>query len=216
MNESSLILIFGTSFIVALSGAMMPGPLLAITISRTAERGFWAGPLLILGHGLLEIVLVVALAHGLSDFVGSSLFSGIIGLIGGAVLTIMGFVTTIQGRHKTLLAISDTHRSSGTGTLVLSGVIASLSNPYWLIWWATLGVTYMLWSLQRGIPGVISFYSGHILADFAWYSLISLIIATGRKILSDAIYRGLLVTCGLALLALGIYFIISGIQLLSG
>jgi len=49
-----------TSFIVALSGALMPGPLLTLTVGEAARRGFWAGPLIIVGHALLEL----ALAYG--------------------------------------------------------------------------------------------------------------------------------------------------------
>jgi threonine/homoserine/homoserine lactone efflux protein len=49
--------IFGGSFALALSGVLLPGPLLTVTISESARRGFKAGPLLITGHGLLEFSL---------------------------------------------------------------------------------------------------------------------------------------------------------------
>ena len=39
--------IFATSFVIALSGALMPGPVLTVTISESTKRGFWAGPLII-------------------------------------------------------------------------------------------------------------------------------------------------------------------------
>jgi threonine/homoserine/homoserine lactone efflux protein len=46
------ITLFVTSFIVALSGAVMPGPLLTVTISETSRRGLMTGPLLIVGHAV--------------------------------------------------------------------------------------------------------------------------------------------------------------------
>src|SRR5271157_4108973 len=60
--------IFTTSFTVALSGALMPGPLLTVTISESARRGYMAGPLLIVGHSVLELVLVTAICLGLDVY----------------------------------------------------------------------------------------------------------------------------------------------------
>ena len=58
---ASLALIFGSSFVIALSGALMPGPLLTATIAESSRRGFIAGPLLIGGHAILEMALIGAL-----------------------------------------------------------------------------------------------------------------------------------------------------------
>ena len=62
----ALILIFTSSFVIALSGALMPGPLLTVTISESTRRGAVAGPLMILGHGILELALILALLAGLA------------------------------------------------------------------------------------------------------------------------------------------------------
>nr|MBP9531424.1 LysE family transporter [Syntrophaceae bacterium] len=64
----TLFTIFASSFVIALSGALMPGPLLTATISESSRRGFWAGPLLIVGHAVLELALVIALFLGLAPF----------------------------------------------------------------------------------------------------------------------------------------------------
>ena len=100
-------------------------------------------------------------------------------------------------------------------TLVLSGVIVSISNPYWLIWWATIGITYLLWSLKLQVAGVASFFTGHILADLSWYALVAFIIATGKRAINDTIYHWLLRVCGLSLIGLGIYFVVSGVRFLT-
>ena len=97
---------------------------------------------------------------------------------------------------------------------MLSGVLGSASNPYWFIWWATIGVTYLLWSLKLGIAGVASFFAGHILSDLSWYALVAIIIATGRKAINNTVYSWLLVICGVALVGLGAYFVVSGIDFL--
>ena len=59
---ASLWFLFWSAFLVGFSGAMMPGPVLTATISEVMKRGFKAGPLIVLGHALLEIVVLVARA----------------------------------------------------------------------------------------------------------------------------------------------------------
>jgi threonine/homoserine/homoserine lactone efflux protein len=61
-----------------------------------------------------------------------------------------------------------------------------------------------------------AFFSGHILSDLSWNSLLAFLIASGRGFLSPSFYRGVLVVCGLILVALAIYFIYSGFGFLRG
>jgi threonine/homoserine/homoserine lactone efflux protein len=90
---------------------------------------------------------------------------------------------------------------------VLAGIVVSLSNPYWTIWWATIGITYVIIGLEFGLPGIVVFFAGHILSDFVWYTLVSVGIARGRRWLSDRTYRGLIVVCGIALILFGLWFL---------
>ncbi len=64
----SLATIGGISFMLALSGVLMPGPLLTIAIGESLRRGFVTGPLLILGHGLLELALILTIVDGLRNY----------------------------------------------------------------------------------------------------------------------------------------------------
>jgi len=207
---ASLFLILGTAFVVGLSGAMMPGPLLAVSISEAARRGFRAGPLLVLGHAIVELVLVVALAWGLSEVLGQSLVTGIIGVVGGLFLLVMAFALLRQAR-KAVAPLQVNPQPARHGRwLLVTGALLSVANPFWLIWWATIGTTWVLWSLAVGTIGVVAFYIGHILSDLGWYSLVSLVVSRGRRLMSPRIYRGLLAVCGVALVGLGVYFMVSG------
>jgi len=210
LPEASLAVIFSTSFVVALSGALMPGPVLALTISGVAQRGFWAAPLIIAGHALLELALVIALVFGLSRFIDSDFIASIIGIVGGSVLVGIGAVTMIKGRKSVSPLSNPPSYATRDHMLVVSGVITSVSNSYWFLWWATIGITYLLWSLKLGAAGVATFFTGHTLGDFGWYAVVGLVVTTGRRFISDAVYRWMLIICGVALVGLGIYFIVSG------
>ncbi len=192
----------------------MPGPLLALTIGESVKHGLRSGPLLVLGHAILELSLVIALVLGLSRVVGHTLVVSIVGIVGGLALIYMGFSTVRQGWHNAeLAAVSG---KTANRKLVISGIVVSISNPYWLVWWATIGTTYLLWALTLGTGGVAAFFTGHISADIIWYTLVGFIIVKGKQFIKNTVYRWFLIVCGAALIGLGGYFIVSGIRFLAG
>jgi len=208
-----LVGIASTSFIVALSGALMPGPLLTVTVGEAARRGFWAGPLIIVGHAALELALVLLLLVGLGAWLHRPLILGTVGVLGAGMLAWMGAMLLKASRHSHLEFAANNH--SGLHP-VLAGILMSVANPYWLIWWLTIGLGYVMFAARYGAPGVALFFIGHILADFAWYSLVAGAVAQGRHFLSDGIYRGFLAGCGLFLFAFGGYFGFQGVRLFLG
>lgn len=204
----ALIAIFCTSFLLALSGAMMPGPLLTVTISESSRRGFLVGPTMIFGHGLLELALVLALLAGLAPFLQrDDVFIGI-SVVGGAVLLWMG-VGMLRGLSR--LSLATEVEDGGGRNLVFTGIALSAANPYWLLWWASIGLGYIAHAMKFGMIGVAAFFCGHILADLAWYSLISGGIAKGKRFFDDRVYRTLIGGCALFLLAFSCWFVYGGI-----
>lgn len=201
--------LFITAFLVGLSGAMMPGPLLTVTIAESAQRGFKAGPLIVLGHAILELALIIALLAGLSLYLQKPVVTTVISVIGGAFLLFMGFnmiKDVLQGR----VALENSENDAGKGINmhpVMAGILVSVSNPFWSVWWATIGLTYLTMALKSGAVGITSFFSGHIMADLLWYSLIAAAIAGGRRFLKQQVYQTIIMLCGLFLIGLGGYFI---------
>jgi threonine/homoserine/homoserine lactone efflux protein len=198
------------SFMLALSGALMPGPLLTATVGESVRHGPRAGPLLVTGHAILEFALVAALFLGLAPLLKDTRVTAGISLAGGAILLWLAF-----GMFRTLPSLSIAGSGSskkGQGRLITSGILVSLSNPYWTIWWATFGLAYILQSREFGVAGVAVFFIGHILADFAWYSLISFSIGKGRRFLTNAMYRGLVGFCAAFLLGFAGWFLWGGIK----
>ena len=202
--------IFLTSFIVALSGALMPGPMLTVTISQSATRGWVVGPLVVLGHGILELSLVVAIVYGLGQFLAKASVIGAIGIIGGVVLLWMG-CSMLQSSRKISLVIEG---KKGAAALhpVWAGILSSLSNPYWTVWWATIGLSYIAFSMKYGWPGISLFYTGHILADLAWYAFVAALIYFGKRWVGDRGFRAVIAFCGILLLIFGAYFGYSGLK----
>lgn len=200
--------IFFTSMLIAFSGAMMPGPLLTVTISESTRRGAKAGPMLITGHVMLELLLLFALLFGLAPVFKHSLFFIVSAFAGGAIMLWMAW-----GMFKSLptLSVSVNSTSSKGKNLFVSGALMSLANPYWIIWWATIGIGYIVYSQQFGSVGILLFFLGHIAGDYIWYTAISTAVSKGKKLFTDKIYRILIAICGAFLVVFALYLVIVAI-----
>lgn len=206
---TALLAIFATSFAVALSGAMMPGPLFTVTVSESSRRGPAADPLLIVGHGILELALVVALVFGVGPLLRKTPVFVATALLGSIVLLWMAW-GMLRSLPRLTLAVQPQQEAGRN--LVVAGILLSLVNPYWTIWWVSIGLGYITQSLALGMLGVAAFFVGHILADFAWYTAVSTAMWKGKRFMSDRAYRGLIAACALFLIFFAGMFGYAGLQ----
>ncbi|MRS12707.1 MAG: lysine transporter LysE [Actinobacteria bacterium] len=203
----------GAAFVVALSGAMAPGPFLTVTIARTLTKGRLSAALMLVGHAALEALLLVGFAFGLQKVLTNPHAANVLALLGGAVLLWMGW-GFLRG------AIKGTIRPQGDSTAVTSrfgpilhGAAMSLASPYWTLWWATIGVKLASDALAIGWWGFAAFFIGHELADVAWYGFVIAAVSKGRHLLADRPYRAIIGACALFLLYLGAKFALEGLGL---
>lgn len=187
----------------------MPGPLLTFTVSESPQRGAITGPLVILGHGILELALVLALLSGMAPFFKRDEVFVTIALAGGIILFWMAIS---MFRSLPALRLDFAEKEQKPKNLIMAGILMSLANPYWTIWWATIGLGYIMHSVKFGIAGVVAFFVGHILADLAWYALISFSVSKGRSFFTDTIYRRLIGSCAFFLIIFAGYFFYSGLE----
>ncbi len=203
MNYLSIFII---SFAVALSGALAPGPLLALVISKSTKHGFKTGPLVILGHAVLEIIMVAVIALGFSAFLNTLFILKTISFIAAGILIFFG-INMLRNLKLTRLDFEPENKKSYNLTIL--GITMSIANPYWTIWWLTIGLGLVLAAQKSGLAALGIFFMGHILADLSWYSIVSFTVSRGKRYISEKIYKRINFICALTLLAFGIYFALS-------
>jgi len=190
----------------------VPGPVLSVTISESAKGNFWAGPMIVSGHGVLEIALISLLATGFADYINNTKLLSIVGIVGGSYLFLLA-LSMLKNVKNMTMEIND-ERSAWGGPFI-AGILTSIANPYWILWWATIGLGYVIVSMKFGLAGLVVFFIGHILADFSWYSMVSLIVSKGKSLISVRTYRGIIGACAVMLIFFGIVFGGWGIKQLS-
>ncbi|MCD6360403.1 MAG: LysE family transporter [Armatimonadetes bacterium] len=203
--------IFGIAFITGFSGAMMPGPMLALVIGQTGAQGMGAVWAIVGGHAALEVVTVALLVIGVRRVLQLPRVRGIIGLVGGAALVYMG-ADMVRSAGGVALQMGADAEGIPWLKLALAGAAVCIANPYFVGWWATVGTGQLAHTAPRTVAEYLSFFVGHEMADVTWYAAVGLIVVTGAGWLSPAIYTGLIVVCGMAVLLLGLWFIWTGIR----
>jgi threonine/homoserine/homoserine lactone efflux protein len=212
--------VFVQSLLLAFSGALAPGPLLTYNIQLSYKKGFWVGPKLILGHAILEAILILGLITGLGSYIKLPATQIVLGIVGGILLLWMGYDLIGPESKKSVPVVQEQAATNEITTRlinmnpIMAGFLISLSNPYFLIWWAVIGLGIMTKSLTLGWTGIIVFFCAHELADLSWYTLISVAISKGRQFISANIYRWLLIGCGLFLIFLAGKFFYDALHLL--
>ncbi|KYC51024.1 MAG: LysE type translocator [Candidatus Methanofastidiosum methylothiophilum] len=209
------LLLLSIGFGVGLSGAIAPGPLFMATIKDTLKYGPLSGPMICVGHLFVEIPIIIALSLGISYVINIPIVRAMVGLIGGASLAYLG-IQIIKDRKKFERMSEESIKGIEIDGIkirkeylipIKTGFIFTILNPAMLIWWFTVGNGLVMRGLAIGFIGVFLLFLGHWFADVSWYSFLSFSVSKGKKFISARVYEVILLTCGIFLLSLGVYFL---------
>jgi threonine/homoserine/homoserine lactone efflux protein len=192
-------------FVISFSGAMQPGPVSATVITMGA-RNRYAGALLAIGHVIIEFPVMVLIILGIGKLFRLEKVQVAIGLAGGAFLLLMAAQMMMSIRSKT-----DQQTKVLKDRPVLAGVILSASNPYFLIWWATVGLALATRATQWGMWAFALFAVVHWSVDLMWLQILSWVSFKGSKVFGQRGQRTVILICALALLAFGLIFIYAAV-----
>ena len=209
--------IFLFSFVLGLGGAVSPGPVSTAIISLAPRQGWRVGPLIALGHSLLELLVVVLIAFGLQRFLSQTIFQIAISFLGGLLLIYMGtsMLNDLRQGKMRLPKESDKGEHNEIRKIVWLGVATTLANPFWFAWWITVPTSYLAQTAALETLPLAAFYLGHISADFAWDSSLASFVASERPWMNDNVYGIIIAASGLFLVNLGASFLLEGLRLLA-
>ena len=202
--------IFGLAFMLALTGAVAPGPVLVLVIAQVLAQGIWAAVYIMLGHALLESLLILGLARGMKNLLASRRVRLVLGIIGGGVLIWMGWDLLWHGGEVALDRSAITAMSPLK--LVLAGIGVSLSNPYFTGWWATVGTGQVAALRLSNAKKYTVFFIGHELGDLVWYLFVAIVVMAGRAWLLGGAYAIVLRISAVIILIFGAGFIIISLR----
>jgi threonine/homoserine/homoserine lactone efflux protein len=199
-----------TVIILSASGALAPGPLFFVTVSHGIKSGTKSGILFSIAHSLVEFTLVMLLALGLLSVANVPTVRLAVGVAGGLALIVFG---AMQIRSSFSYKPEETKTGQeATRSLLLVGLALTGLNPYFIVWWLTVGANLIFISLEfAGLAGVVFMFVCHVWVDYAWLILVSSLAKRSTKILRFKWYRVLMAVFGLVLIYFGFSFLIDSL-----
>lgn len=190
----------GEAVLISLSGVMAPGPVTAVTVGKGNESPH-AGAFISIGHGIVEFPLMIALFFGFKMIVNITFIQVAIGILGGLFLFLMGLGMLKDINAPQVKSKEDPHPP------IVTGIFLSLGNPYFLLWWATIGVSLITRSVGFGIFGFGIFAIVHWLCDFVWLYFLSALAYKGKSFFGKKFQKIVFGFCGAALIVFSFVFI---------
>ncbi len=186
---------------VSLTGVMMPGPVTAAAIMMGSRNRF-AGALMAIGHGIIEFPLMILIVLGMDVILESARIKIAIGFTGGAFLLFMAIQMV-----RSLRSVENQQVKVTRSGPIVTGIILSGGSPFFLFWWASVGLNLAITASGIGIWAFAMFAIVHWLCDLIWLSLLSWASFKGSVLLGPRNQRIVLLICSLALFGFGLFFI---------
>ncbi|MCC6021840.1 MAG: LysE family translocator, partial [Desulfurococcaceae archaeon] len=173
-------------------------------------RGGWrAGFQVALGHTLFELPYVVLLTTLYANLINLLELPVVKYLLTTTVVIFCFFfayllindAVSIGGSRERL----GNTKFSNIRNPLLIGIILTGLNPFFLIWWATIGLPLIEGVYRYGVVlGLVIMYSSHVWMDYIWLSLLAYTSSKGVKYLSLKGYKILLIILALVLVVFAI------------
>ena len=112
------------------------------TVNSSLKSGWTAGPKVAAGHALVEILIFLLVAGGLS--VVAQQYSRYIAIAGGPGAHLF-WHPDHEGQQERYHGLATKNK---IGNPYLAGVLTSAANPYFWIWWLSIGSALLIDGLR--------------------------------------------------------------------
>ncbi|MDD4859164.1 MAG: LysE family transporter [Dehalococcoidales bacterium] len=203
-----MLAILSSVIVISFSGVMMPGPMFAVTLAKS-YRSPWAGAQIALGHAVIEVPLILLIYFGFARFFQNNTVQLLLSLLGGGMIVWMG-VGMFRARRDVVQGSKDLPYNA-----VVAGIVMSSINPFFLLWWATIGSMLIMKFYDFGVTGLAAFTVTHWLCDLIWLSFVSFTFYKTHSLAAKGWQEALFIACSLLLVGFGGWFIISGVRMIA-
>jgi threonine/homoserine/homoserine lactone efflux protein len=208
--------------LISTSGVLSPGPLFFINLLYGSKYGSFVGLKIALGHTIVEFPLIIILSYGLytfSSFNVSDIIFKVIGTVGGLFILIFSIL-----QINSIIKYKQSNQSQGVinikfnirNPILIGGFIFTILNPFFLVWWFTIGSTMISDSILNFgvVEGISLLFFSHIWMDYFWLLFTSFMINKGKSVIKEKTYRIFVFAISIILGIYGAYLLFMSLKIL--
>jgi len=205
MDTLSLV---ASTIVISVSGVLSPGPLTASAIAVGAKRRAKGGFLIAFGHMLFEFpyIVIIALLYSTIEYLlNNVVVSYVLAFAISFFILLFSYMTIKEG--VSIIRSGSIRIEGGVKYMfnpILVGVALTGLNPYFLLWWLSVGLPLIRASANMGFSFLLLMYAAHIWMDYFWLALMGLAGEGSVKILKSKGYGFLLIVLGVVLILFAI------------
>lgn len=193
--------------VISFTGVMAPGPMFAVTLAKSYKSPL-AGTMMAMGHAVVEIPLILLIYLGFAHFFEFTGVQLVLSLLGGGMVMWLGW-GMIRRRAVQSAAVKDDSHSAFTAGMIMTGL-----NPFFLLWWASIGSLLIMKFAVYSIPGLVLFAVVHWSCDLIWLSFVSFTVYKTHGLWGSRFQEWVFAGCGLLMIGFGVWFLYSGVRLI--
>lgn len=182
------------------AAGVSPGPMLALVIARSMEKGFASGLRVAIAPLFSDLPIVLS-AVLLATALPPRLLQAL-GIGGGLFLIFLGVQEIVRARRATL-----SHPGEKRTEDLTQAILVNLLNPHpWVFWFSVGGpLVVRAWALSPidGSSFLVSFYALLVGSKI----MLAWLVARSRNRLRSEWYRWIVQTCGVMLIVVGILLV---------
>jgi threonine/homoserine/homoserine lactone efflux protein len=204
--------------LISTSGVLSPGPLFFINLLYGSRYGSFVGLKIASGHAIVEFPLIIILSYGLYTFSSFNVSDGVfmfIGTIGGIFILLFSIlqIHSILRDKKSNQSQGITNTKFNIRNPILIGFIFTILNPFFLIWWFTIGSKMISDSLINFglVEGTSIIFFSHIWMDYFWLWFTSFMINKGKSVIKEKVYRIFVFAISVILGIYGVYLLFTSL-----
>jgi len=202
---TELVPLLASVVFISFSGVMMPGPMFAVTLAKSYKTPF-AGTWISLGHAVVEVPVILLIYFGFARFFENATVQVVLSLAGGIMIVFMA-VGMFRARHEVVTRGRDVPYNA-----LVAGMVMSALNPFFLLWWATVGSMLIMKIVPFGAMALVLFILVHWLCDLVWLSLVSGLVFKTHSWWGGRLQLWVFILNSLFLAGFGGWFILTGLR----